>query len=736
MKFVDYIENIDIYAEAIKAIYNDRTFLNGRINYVASAKPAAKDSRRSQLNIKKLIYGHTKELRPKLRRMINRVSSPSVSVCIPTFRANSTLFRSIDSALGQRCVPKLEVVVIVNGNNNEWACAIKDRYSGEQRVRVATIGKKGAAAARNEGVRIASNDFISFLDDDDYFTNGYLSALIDCIHPKSDIVCGWFTNVGSSDESYGYLNKALSSLRKTGYKNPNLTGVFSTVAGKLYRKSFLDNCKEMNEDLRSSEDIVFWAENYELLRKRVASPSAACGESYIRVVTEDSVSRPTDAEAFTFYVPERLKVISELEKVLFQGVRTGDGRKFVLGLIRAQERMIAEFYDGLDHEARARAQELVYGYDGLLLNRGHYAKKVGLAFCHNFSPAVDASAMVASKRLRQLERQIGEPLEWHVFSKNMSDIRKSDPAWQEYYVKPIIASDSKVSGKTSESPRSQFSYAVESYIKAASVSASYVYSRSAFPGSHIAAYLYKKSHPEVTWIAEFSDPIALDTFERKRSAFYSDNEFEDFFEACEVIPYRHADTLIFTNNVQKEYMLSYCEDTEAAQLAASKSLVWHHPVIAGQYVHLFSSSYSLNDKKINIGYFGSFYARRNIDPLLCLARRADIEVHLFVPKPSSVKVPLPNNVKLNGVLPYFEFLDVAGKMDYVFLSDMEPLESGITPWLPSKLSDYLATDTPVIACCNEGSPLWKYQSAQILKVMNIDSGFLGKLVKKNSQSSV
>lgn len=738
MKFIDYIENVDVYAEAIKAIYADRAYLNGRINYVggrintvASGKADAKRNRPIRFNFRKAVYSHTKELRPKLRRLINRSSSLSVSICIPTYRSNDTLFKAIDSALTQRCVSGLEVVVVVNNGNEAWARMIENRYSDEDRVRVSLIQKKGAAAARNEGVRIAGYDYIAFLDDDDYFTENYLASLIDCVHPQADIVCGWFSSVGCSGNQYDYLNKALSNLRKTGYKNPGLTGVFSTVAGKLYRKSFLEKCEKMNESLQSSEDVVFWAENYELLQNRIASPSASCRESYVRVVTEDSVSRPTEADAFNFYISERLKVIGVLEKILFGRTQTQDGKKFVLGLIRAQERMIVGFYRGLDREGKSRARKLIFGYNGFLLNKGHFANKVGLAFCHNFSPSVDASAMVAAKRLRQLELYAGTPLEWHVFSKNMSDIRKPDSLWSEYYVKPVIASDSKVSGKTSEAPLTQFHYAIESYIKAAGMPASYVYSRSAFPGSHIAAYLYKKNHPDAFWVAEFSDPIARNTFGDRRSASYPDCEFEDFFESCEIIPYRYADKVIFTNDSQMEYMLEYCEDAEAAQLAASKALVWHHPVIESDYVHLFSSNYSLSREKINVGYFGSFYARRNVDPLLALAKRADVEVHLFVPNPSSVKVTLPANVKLNGVLPYFEFLDAAAKMDYVFLSDMEPLEGGITPWLPSKLSDYLATDTPVIACCNEGSPLWEYRSSQIIKVRDVDRDFLSSLVKKS-----
>mgnify|MGYP007102638487 CR=1 FL=1 len=70
--------------------------------------------------------------------------------------------------------------------------------------------------------------------------------------------------------------------------------------------------------------------------------------------------------------------------------------------------------------------------------------------------------------------------------------------------------------KTSDAPRAQLSFALQAYLKTSSVDAEVVYSRSMFPGSHIAAYLYKRRHPNVIWYAEFSDPIAYTSSGTKR----------------------------------------------------------------------------------------------------------------------------------------------------------------------------------------------------------------------------
>ena len=93
--------------------------------------------------------------------------------------------------------------------------------------------------------------------------------------------------------------------------------------------------------------------------------------------------------------------------------------------------------------------------------------------------------------------------------------------------------------------------------------------------------------------------------------------------------------------------------------------------------------------------------------LLCLFRREYLLTYL--------------RIAVSDVKPYFlEFLSTAGKMGLPVFNDMEPLD-GVTPWLPpSKLSDYLAVGVPIIALCNEGSPLSMIDSPSIIKVFDLD----------------
>lgn len=99
---------------------------------------------------------------------------PVVSVIIPAFNAASFLERAIDSALGQAVDVPLEVIV-VDDASTDGTSSVASGF--DDRVRVVRLpGRSGAAAARNEGVRRARGRFVAFLDADDEWLPGRLSA--------------------------------------------------------------------------------------------------------------------------------------------------------------------------------------------------------------------------------------------------------------------------------------------------------------------------------------------------------------------------------------------------------------------------------------------------------------------------------------------------------------------------------------------------------------------------------
>lgn len=90
-----------------------------------------------------------------------------VSIVIPVYNVESYLRQCIDSVLNQS-YQNLELVLVDDGSKDS-SPAICDEYAAkDSRVVVVHKANGGAAAARNDGIRKATGDYVTFLDSDDY----------------------------------------------------------------------------------------------------------------------------------------------------------------------------------------------------------------------------------------------------------------------------------------------------------------------------------------------------------------------------------------------------------------------------------------------------------------------------------------------------------------------------------------------------------------------------------------
>lgn len=93
------------------------------------------------------------------------MSNPRFSVIIPAYNAAATLARALDSVLAQ-IWPAFEIIVIDDGSIDATAAVAK--IYGEK-IRYLRQDNAGVSAARNHGARIASGDWLAFLDADDWY---------------------------------------------------------------------------------------------------------------------------------------------------------------------------------------------------------------------------------------------------------------------------------------------------------------------------------------------------------------------------------------------------------------------------------------------------------------------------------------------------------------------------------------------------------------------------------------
>jgi hypothetical protein len=174
-------------------------------------------------------------------------------------------------------------------------------------------------------------------------------------------------------------------------------------------------------------------------------------------------------------------------------------------------------------------------------------------------------------------------------------------------------------------------------------------------------------------------------------------------------------------------MLEYNEDPKTKKCVLEKSIVLNHPQLDKKFTQIYPSNYYLPDDKINIGYFGRFYPNRNHEDIIKLINNPNICLHLFVPKIQDLEDYKNNKqIKINSFVSHFEFLNIASKMDYLFLNDMD-YKGEINPYLPSKIADYLSSGSDIIAKVIPGSPLSKIQHKNLIKVKELTENFINNL---------
>lgn len=138
--------------------------------------------------------------------MINEM----VSIIIPSYGRPDFLIRAVESTLNQD-YKNIEIIVI-NDNAadsvyfDETNIVLK-KFSSDARVKVLATGVNvGGSVARNQGITYSSGEYVTFLDDDDFYFKNKVSRQIEHLNSeKLDVsVCDMFVDdVIKQKKGYG-----------------------------------------------------------------------------------------------------------------------------------------------------------------------------------------------------------------------------------------------------------------------------------------------------------------------------------------------------------------------------------------------------------------------------------------------------------------------------------------------------------------------------------------------------
>ena len=213
-----------------------------------------------------------------------------VSIIIPTYKRAKYIERAIKSILEQT-YKNIEIIIVDDNNpdteDRKNMQKIMQQYKENSKIIYIQHEKnKNGAAARNTGLKIAKGDYITFLDDDDYFLKNRLEILVKSLEEKKEYNAA-FTGVIFTTN--GKITKKLEA------KNPpseeeallKLEAFFGTGSNMFFRAEAIKKVGEFDETFLRHQDFEFMVRYFELGEKILAV------NKFLVVKTNDNIiNRP------------------------------------------------------------------------------------------------------------------------------------------------------------------------------------------------------------------------------------------------------------------------------------------------------------------------------------------------------------------------------------------------------------------------------------------------------------
>ncbi len=197
------------------------------------------------------------------------MSKVKVSVIIPSYKPQAYLWECLDSLKNQTFPhDEFEVILVLNGVKEPYYTGIenyiRESIQGEIDVKLFYSEMGNVSNARNIGLDIASGEYIVFIDDDDYVSETYLSALYSKASAEViplTILKGFCDDNTLTEEELEWYNNSKKQLyiehSKKG-KAPYKSAIkyFSSPVMKMIHKDIIGG-RRFNLKFKNGEDALF-----------------------------------------------------------------------------------------------------------------------------------------------------------------------------------------------------------------------------------------------------------------------------------------------------------------------------------------------------------------------------------------------------------------------------------------------------------------------------------------------
>ncbi len=194
-----------------------------------------------------------------------------ISIIVPVYNVGKYVDRCINSIVSQT-YRDLEVIIVNDGSEDESHKVCKKWSEIDHRIKYIYQENKGVSVARNNGIMVASGEYIAFVDGDDYLDKTFLGDMVQFAekYPDFDIImCGYkFEERGCLSEFGFFSGTTFFDTKDRNRLICRSIGIYEEMVkrkthlgvpwAKLYKTSFLrDNCITFDAQMPRMQDLIF-----------------------------------------------------------------------------------------------------------------------------------------------------------------------------------------------------------------------------------------------------------------------------------------------------------------------------------------------------------------------------------------------------------------------------------------------------------------------------------------------
>ena len=107
-----------------------------------------------------------------------------VSIIIPVYNVEEFIFKTVKSVMNQD-YKDIEIILVDDGSPDNSAKIIDELAKRDDRIVCVHKDNGGVSSARNVGLRMASGEYVTFIDGDDWVEPNYISYLLNLVESNN-----------------------------------------------------------------------------------------------------------------------------------------------------------------------------------------------------------------------------------------------------------------------------------------------------------------------------------------------------------------------------------------------------------------------------------------------------------------------------------------------------------------------------------------------------------------------